>query len=54
MVEFDEKQRLILHGGEQIVVPYEIENIRSSKADEIREGFAGLPVVRVPYVSGGL
>lgn len=44
MVELHEEQSLILHGGEEVVVPYQVEHVRPPQAEEVRERFAGLAV----------
>lgn len=35
LVEFDQKQRLILNGGEQVVLPDEVKHMRSTEAKEV-------------------
>lgn len=51
LIELDEEKRLILHVGEEVVLPDEGEDAWSAEFKEVRERFAGLTVEDVPVDS---
>lgn len=50
LVELDEKQRLVLHVCEEVMLPDEVKDIRPPQAQCVRERLAWLAVSKVPAV----
>lgn len=52
LIELDEEERLVLHVGEEVVLPDEGEDAWSAEFEEVGERFAGLTVKDVPANGG--
>lgn len=48
MVKFDQKQGLVLDGGEEVVVSNEIEHVGTTQSNEERQSFSVLSIGHVP------